>query len=1560
VELGVFGPVVARGPSGRIEFSRAKERAVLATLALFRGRAVSTDRLVDALWGDEPPARADKALQTYVQRVRGALGSGAIETRGDGYALAASVAVDAELFESEAGVDRSAQGLRAALARWKGEPFVDLGEWPPARLERERLAELRDHALEACLALEIEAGPAGVCVGELETMVAEKPLRERRWLLLMTALQRDGRVAEALRTYQRARHVFVEELGIDPGPELRALEEQILMDGVESDSAVSAPPTAVTLPSGVVTFLLSDVEGSIESWERNPSGMSRALQLHEKAIGAAVSGAGGTLVKLHGEREGTFSVFGRATEAVNAAVAARRALDTQDWPNGLRLEARFAVHMGEVEERDGDYLGTAVNRAARIRSLAIGGQILLSHPVAAVVRDHLGDEVSVVELGEQHLRGLSHPERVWAVVDAARPVREAIGGVCPYKGLLAFEPEDSDVFFGREQTVGLLLGRLLARRLIVVIGASGIGKSSVVRAGVAAAIMRGEVAGSEGWSSVILTPGEHAVAALSEGLTDADATNGRVVLVVDQMEELFTACRDPTEREQFIDALLNLVDSHDRSVLVVCALRADFCGHCAAIPRLALALSDTSVFLGVMTDGELRRAIEGPAVATGLRLETGLVDVMLSDLAHEPGSLPLLSHALLETWRRRSGRTLTLLGYQESGGVRGAIAKTAEAVWSDALTERRRPIARRIFLRLTELGEGTEDTRRRVTRSELVSGADADATDEVLGLLVDRRLVTADETTVQVAHEALIREWPRLRAWLDDDREGLRAHRHLTHAAEDWASLGRAASELYRGPRLAATRDWLARDDAAQLNELEAAFMHESEALEESERAARDRATRRFRTLFAATAFLLIIAVAGGLVATRNARVAHRQATVADAQRLAAQARNIAVSHYDLALLLAVEARRLDDSIATRGALEAVLSDGARLERFVPLAANTTSAVSHDGRLLATDQGNGAIAVIDLTSGRVLTEFTDGSTAIGALAFSADSRTLAISHHDGTINLRAVATGIVRARPLAGHGSGYLRILFSPDGRRLAAAGSNGDVVVWDLTSPRRSATVLGRSTQVISGLAWGSDNRTLVGVVPSADVIVYDAATGKTMRRIPLAGSSSQGLAFAPNGRTLAVGTGDGRFALIDLATGRSGHPLGEFGPLIDWFAFSADGTMLAAGNAAGTVTQWDVATRGQRGIPLIGVGAHAYTGVLAADGRLVTLGLRSAAVWRIGSVGPTLGRLIGDFPSGDAGVTLSSDGSLAWMGAVAANHWQLYDMRREQVRKTYPQNDSIALPAWSPDAKTLAVPLADGRVRLTDAKTGATLGLLVGLHGPVSFPAFSPDGHILAAGGSDGTVVDWDLATKRPLGTAIQHRGGAIQEVAISPDGKTLAATSLDGSLNIYDLATHRALHTYAVHQGVLLGVAFSPDGKTLALGSSEGIILIAAATGRALRTPISGQSTAVVFNIAFSRDRHTLATASIDGTVTLYDIATLQPIGDPLDAGDGGAEAVAFTPDGKTLASSYQQGQVLLWDIDPNSWQQRACATAGRNLTRDEWHQYLGNRPYHKTCTQWPAGP
>jgi formylglycine-generating enzyme required for sulfatase activity len=438
-----------------------------------------------------------------------------------------------------------------------------------------------------------------------------------------------------------------------------------------------------------------------------------------------------------------------------------------------------------------------------------------------------------------------------------------IPGESPYKGLQYFDTADAALFFGRERLTAELVAYLRTHRFLVVVGASGSGKSSLVRAGVVPALQRGESLqdgvlppeGSTRWRYCIMTPTTHPLEELAAKLTQdresvtATATllddlgkdvrslhlfvrrliasDNRLLLVVDQFEELFTLCRDQTERKAFVDNLLTAAVD-DGVTTVVITLRADFYAHCAQFDNLRQVLESRQKYIGPMTQAELRQAIEKPAKLGGWEFEPGLVDLLLHDVGNEPGALPLLSHALLETWKRRRGRTLTLAGYVESGRVQGAIAQTAESVFTQKLTVEQQRIAKNIFLRLTELGEGAEDTRRRVRLAELLPQAEGQATIEaVLKTLADARLITTDKDEVEVAHEALIREWPQLRKWLAENRESLRMQRTVSEAAKSWAALRQDASALYSGLRLQQALAWQ-RENAVVLTPLEATFLRAS------------------------------------------------------------------------------------------------------------------------------------------------------------------------------------------------------------------------------------------------------------------------------------------------------------------------------------------------------------------------------------------------------------------------------------------------------------------------------------------------------------------------------------------------------------------------------------------------------------------------------------------------------------------------------------------------------------------------------------------------------------
>jgi len=479
--------------------------------------------------------------------------------------------------------------------------------------------------------------------------------------------------------------------------------------------------------------------------------------------------------------------------------------------------------------------------------------------------------------------GLENESKAVArLVELAANVRREdapASGLCPYKGLSYFEEKDADLFAGREVLTTKLTQRVLDMayqasqgqgRFLAIVGASGSGKSSLLRAGLIPALRWHQK--TVDWQIHTLTPTARPLENLAAELVEANdsvaattaliddlmrdarslhlhiqrrakaANAARVLLVVDQFEELFALCRSEEERAAFVNNLLTAAAEAGGPTMVVIALRADFYAYSAGYPELRTALAHSQEFIGAMGDLEVRRAIEEPAQRRRWELEPGLVDLLLRDVGHEPGALPLLSHALLETWQRRRGHTLTLSGYTSSGGVRGAIAETAEAVFTDQFTPQQQLIARRIFLRLTELGDetATGDARRRAALNELMlRPEEAPATQAVLHALADARLITTGEDFAEVAHEALIREWPRLRGWLEDNRESLRFHRQLTETAQEWAASNREPDLLYRGARLTQAREWAAAH-SDEMNDLERDFVDASRARAERERLDRE------------------------------------------------------------------------------------------------------------------------------------------------------------------------------------------------------------------------------------------------------------------------------------------------------------------------------------------------------------------------------------------------------------------------------------------------------------------------------------------------------------------------------------------------------------------------------------------------------------------------------------------------------------------------------------------------------------------------------------------------
>jgi WD40 repeat protein len=755
------------------------------------------------------------------------------------------------------------------------------------------------------------------------------------------------------------------------------------------------------------------------------------------------------------------------------------------------------------------------------------------------------------ELGIEPSERLRELERAILTQDAAltRPPSFVTAAVaCPYVGLRAFEEDDAEFFFGREELVAEMLARLTKSSLLAVVGPSGSGKSSLVRAGLVPALRAGALANSDTWLVRILTPGEHPLEelamriasvarmssrsvlddlradparsdlAIGQALANEQQT-ARLVLVVDQFEEVFSSCRDDDERNAFLQALAAAA----RRALVVVCVRGDFYGRLAEYRTLAALVQDNHLLVGPMSEDELERAVDAPAEQARLEVEPALTKQVVGEVLGQSGALPLLSHALLQTWERREGRTLTLAGYKKSGGVRGAIRQTADNAY-EQLSEEEQRLARDIFLRLTEPGEGTEDTRRRASLAELArTPAEEPQLAKVLNILAGERLITTSGDWFEIAHEALIRNWPRLRGWLDENREGRQTHNRLIQAAQQWDQLGREKAALYAGTRLATTTAW-ANEHEHDLSALEREFLSASGA----------DATRRTRLRqggVLALVMLVLLALGFGVYARHQSQVATRQRNSATSLVLASASNEELAAHPDRALLLSLAAYRTSPSVQAESSMISALETARRsgVKAILHHVSRVASvAFSPDGRTLATFDT--AVRLWDVRThqqlGEPLTGHGGAGPPINAVAFSPDGQTLASQGFDGTVRLWKVQTHQELGQPLPGSGRG---VAFSPDGRTLATAGAFGTVRLTDVHTHRPVGQPLTGHIGDVSSVAFSPDGRTLASAGFDGTVRLWDVRSHEQLGR-PLTGHTGavNGVAFSPDGQTLASAGAD------------------------------------------------------------------------------------------------------------------------------------------------------------------------------------------------------------------------------------------------------------------------------------------------------------------------------------------------------------------------------------------------------------------------------------------------
>ncbi|MFI1035132.1 helix-turn-helix domain-containing protein [Streptomyces sp. NPDC020951] len=1170
---------------------------------------------------------------------------------------------------------------------------------------------------------------------------------------------------------------------------------------------------------------------------------------------------------------------------------------------------------------------------------------------------------------------------------ADSPERPGQPPACPYPGLHAFTEDTAGWFFGRGIQVEELL-RLLKTRLgggppLFLTGASGAGKSSLLSAGLVPALRKGCLSeGGESAAAVLrITPGPHPLQALGRShlRTLHEDGAGPTVLIVDQFEEIFTQCTDQEERLAFVDQLVDMalgLRETAQPVPVVLALRADFFHRCIALPKLAEVMSRNNAVLGPMSEPDLRKAIVGPARTAGLEFEPGLVETLLRDLGvqgggDDAGALPLLAHALEASWAQGDGRRMTLAGYQASGGIRDAVATTAQGVY-DTLEPEQQQAARRLLLRLVTVDDGGEAVRRRVGEDELAhEGAAAQV---ALQRLVDKRLVTADDGVVQITHEALVRAWGLLRQWLVEDRDWLRVHRDLTAAAESWQALGRDPGSLYRGHRLVRASD-MAQGRRRDLNPLERVFLQESEAAvaAEIDAAAREaeaarRSNRRLRRLTTALALLVCASLIATLVAgwqwqtaERERRTANDKSRAALASSLAAHSRALLGTRPALAGLLALAGRQYRADDATNAAAQDALAIPTHPVK--PLIGHsgkvTTVAVSPDGATVATGGTDAAVRLWRANGDGTPVVLPEHTGAVTAVAFSPGGDVLAAATANGTVGIWNVhtATPALQLRiPVAGVDA----LAFSPDGATLATGSADGTAHLWQRRTGRSLATLTGHTGKV-SAVAFGPDGQTLATGSWDDTARLWDLHG--TRKPTVLRGHRGEvyAVAFSPDGKKLATGSADGTARLWDTKTLRSSATLRGHTRVVSAVAFGPDGRSLLTGSWDDTARLWDLRSHQETGV-LDGHTGDVNAVAYARDSKTVVTASSdgTARVWgtTVRSAGATLTGHSGYLDT----VAFASDGRTLATGSRDGTA-RLWDARTGRTTAVLAEGtDPVLAVAFQPHAPHLATGDQQGNVRIWDIHTHQVLVTLRGHTGAVDAVAFSSDGTRLATASTDGTARLWDTRTHHCLATLRGHSGW-VDAVAFSSDGTRLATASTDGTARLWDTRTHRTTARFGHDGRVLNSLALSPDGKTLAVAPSDGTaILWDVTTGLVIRT-ITGHTDEVTA-VAFSPDGRTLATASRDRTARLYDLGDSsergrkqggRPLATLGDAA-GWVTAVTFSPDGGTLATASWDRTARLTPV-PQRWAHQLCSRAGRNLTLQEWTLYVGDIPYKRLCREYP---
>jgi len=1189
------------------------------------------------------------------------------------------------------------------------------------------------------------------------------------------------------------------------------------------------------------------------------------------------------------------------------------------------------------------------------------------------------------------------------------PPLATISGVIdsPYRGLSAFEERDAAFFFGREAAATQILARMSRQvdgaGLLVVSGVSGAGKSSLLRAGVLPRLRgTGLVSARQAasWPCLFFTPAHSPLEELAvrvAGLARLDAATvrrtlaadpagfsliarqaaltqpgstagsppgsaaqpGRLLLIVDQFEQLFTQCADEEQRQAFITALHAATTArhepdHEPAALVVLAVRADFEARCAGYPQLAGAVQDRYL-VTAMTERQLRLAITEPAKKAGASVEDGLTEELLREVharhpaASSVGVLPLLSHALDQAWRSRTGEVLTLADYERTGGVEGAVADSAQRAYHQ-LTPAQQTAARQVFTRLTACSDGV-DTADRALRAELTEGKTPDQAADVEAVLeafAGERLLILATGTVEISHEIVLTAWPLLRdVWLAETHADRIVRTRLDLVAAEWARSSHDKSYLYTGSLLQSATETATRISADPARHT--ALSHTERDFLQASAHVHRRSLHRREGLVAFLMALILGLTTVTILAFLARQEAIQQRDMATAGKLINESELQADRNPTMSKLLSVAAYRLHHSGATWYAMLAAAAS--------PAIAGLTGhndrihavAFGPHGKLLASGSYDGTVRLWDVSTHRPSgTPLRVTRGQVYSVAF-AHNGTLASGSSDGMVRLWNVGTHQQLGPPIHASDGDVNSVAFSPDSGMVASGGEDGTVRLWDVHTHHEVGSPLSGTDGEINSVAFSPGGSLLAIGGSDGYVQLWNLKTYQQIGSPLFTGAhGALSVAFNHDGTLLASGGADGAVRLWRV---NSLHSAGF------WFtggqnfsvAFSPDGKTLATGNLTDTVQLWDVATHQPIGNPLAG-----YSIAFSPNGKILATGGYDHTV-RLWSVPGCTGMAILGHGKPVHSVAFSQSGAILASGSSDGTV-RLWDMPTQQPAGSLAVGQQVRSVALSPNGEILATGDAtsdsSGNIRLWSVHTHRMLALLrTNDLGPVLAVAFSPEGNTLASGSAGGKIRLWDVRTYRQLGKELTGTQGQVNSMAFSPNGSTLASGGSDARVRLWDVHTHHQIGALTGTQGAVNSVAFSPNGMTVAGGGADDTVrLWNVHTHHQIGSPLTGHADHVR-SVAFSPDGKTLASGSSDGTVRLWDVATLQQIGDAFNAAAGTVFAVAFSPDGKTLASGNGDGTVRLWDVAYLSHPMRQLC---------ESLQYIPPRtPYRSSCAPRLSG-